>query len=113
MNRRIAMTENHYDNGNAVLTLLGLADEIRTMHDDDRDHTPAELRESAYRRGVQQGFEMARQILAKAGDETMLVPHARRLSEWRYRVGEFAADDRAEVISPPWPGSPPFERPQS
>lgn len=79
------------------------AEELRNGHDHHEDHTPAELKESAYRRGVDHGFEMARRILEKGLGLEAVEAHAKLLHEWRFREGRFAVKDHAHVLIPPWP----------
>lgn len=70
-------------------------------HDHDDDVTPAELRESAYRRGYEHGvWEIVRYLAAGGepdGAEAFLV----ELSEWRYREGKWAEQPRDMEAEPP------------
>lgn len=75
---------------------------IATDHDDPQDKTPAELRESAYRRGVHHGFYMALEMLQTGYDLRALAKHEQVIHRWRYRQGRFRTSDRAEMVDAPW-----------
>jgi hypothetical protein len=73
----------------------------RCCHDHAEDKTPAELRESAYRRGYQQGFEMAVEAVLQDGMSGKELQRLRRLiSDWRFRRGQYR-QSRAGVRRPP------------
>lgn len=68
------------------------------------DQTPGELRESAYRRGFQQGFHEAATTLTQQvkGDfeAAVLIELARAIADWRIRVGRYKSK-RDRVCLPP------------
>jgi hypothetical protein len=65
-----------------------------------RDKTLAEVRESAYRRGYQQGFEEALAALEDGISAKELERLRRLISDWRYRRGQYR-QARAGVRRPP------------
>jgi hypothetical protein len=77
--------------------------DYRSDHDELADSTPGEVREGAYRRGVDHGFHMAMLIVKHGGDLQKLKEHADELSEWRLRINRYQSINRAEVVKPPWP----------
>src|SRR5437016_2973326 len=76
----------------------------RSCHD-AHDKTVAELRESAYRRGYQQGFEMALDAIQEGIQPSLLQRLRSLISDWRFRHGRYRGL-RAMVVRPPelWDG---------
>lgn len=75
----------------------------RTGHDSDQDHTPSELRESAYRRGFAQGLLASVKVLVSGGTLEDLLKYEDVIADWRFRVGAFRSDERCHVEHPPEP----------
>ncbi|WP_422930094.1 hypothetical protein [Singulisphaera sp. PoT] len=73
------------------------------MHDHVEDKKPAEYRESAYRRGVQQGWFTVIQILEAGGGLDEVREHYKRITDWRFRMGKYRSKDRAKIVWPPIP----------
>jgi hypothetical protein len=76
--------------------------EFHTPHDHIEDKTPAELRESAYRRGFQQGLQYAINILADGGGVAELQVYMEQIAAWRERRGKYKGK-RDRLEHPPVP----------
>lgn len=75
---------------------------LRTDHDHVEDKSPSELRESAYRRGYQQGLYQAIKFLQSGGNLASLQEYAIEVGLWRNRLERYGRA-RDHVEHPPVP----------
>lgn len=71
-----------------------------SMHDHAEDQNPEEIRESAYRRGFQQGVVMAMEAVESGTPEPIIRKWTEKIGLWRYRIGCYAGS-RSSITKPP------------
>ncbi len=68
--------------------------DMASSHDHVEDATPAQMRESAYRRGFHQGLYRAIEIMGGGGDLKALDAYGAKVAEWRFRrIADGSMDD--------------------
>jgi hypothetical protein len=80
-----------------------ITEEITGPHDHCEDKTPGELRESAYRRGYQQGIACAIEHLKNGGSVAQLTLWEQTVHSWRMRLGGYKRS-RSAIERAPEPG---------